>query len=658
MEKNTAANRAEIRFRALFDAQPNLVTHISGDGLFLDINETGCRILGYERAEIVGRDLSVMVPEESLEDSRAKISALKNGSPIPSYRKNFRAKDGRLIPFLISLTATMDENGEFVIQSIARDLREELETERRLHTSQELFRALVESAVDSIIIKDTQGFYTMVNQAFVDLTGRSAEMLLGRSDTDFMSSEESERMMIEDQRVIKEGSTVRGEGMFTLGRKKNVILEYSKAPIRGDDGEIIGIVIIARDVTGERAIANRYLQTQKMEAIGSLAESIAHDFNNLLTGLIGNLSIALKEMRENSPAQPFLRAALNSAETASELTRQLLQLSEQQPINIAAFSIVEVIEDVATLMHSTLDRRIKITTRIADGLWSVYADRMQIRQVLVSLCLNARDALQRRFGAELQGEEVYPWIEIGTDNVTIRPGSAPTSPRNMQSGDFVKITISDNGIGMSTDARERVFEPFYSAKQGETASGLGMAMASAIIANHGGWFTVESEPNMGADFIFYLPKAAAERESAPVCAPLAGNDAPDARRILAIDDDATVRQLIHRFLSEEGYQVEVVENGAKGWEFLQKHGDTLDLLIVDLIMPEMSGRHFIEMLRKEGYRVPVLICSGYPGDIADKGYRAIGAEDFLAKPFNPLRLVEKVREVILRHPAAPGTAEN
>lgn len=650
MDNNAAINRAEIRFRALFDAQPNMVTHISGEGVFLDINSAGCRLLGYQRQEIIGQPLSLLVPEDSLHDSEGKILTLKRGIAVPVYRKELRAKDGRLIPCELNLTATVDENGEFVIQSIARDLREELETERRLQTSQELFRALVESAVDSIFIKDTESRFTMVNQAFLDLTGRTAESLLGYADDEFLPPDQAEHVMAEDQRVIQEGITIRGESAFLLERKKNVILEYTKAPVRGGQGEIIGLVAIARDVTRERSLANRYLQTQKMEAIGSLAGSIAHDFNNLLTGLIGNLSIAQKELPDNNPAQPFLNAALNAGETASELTRQLLQLSEQQPINITSFSIAEVIEEVAALMSSTIDRRMKITTRIAEGLWPVYADRMQIRQVLVSLCLNARDALQRRFGPDLRGEDIYPWLEIGTENVTVRPGASSTSPRYAQTGDYVKITVSDNGIGMSTDVRERVFEPFYLTNKGETASGLGMAMASAIIANHGGWFTVESEPNMGADFIFYLPKAVAERQTTTVRKNVTERDYNGAQRILAIDDDPTVRQLIYRFLHEEGYQVDVVENGARGWEYLQQHGDTLHLLIVDLIMPEMSGRHFIEMLRKEGYRVPVLICSGYPGDIADEGFRAIGAEDFLAKPFNPQQLIEKVRAVIRRGP--------
>ncbi|NLH50529.1 MAG: PAS domain S-box protein [Myxococcales bacterium] len=652
-DNHSRKNESNSWFRALFDAQPDCIFQMDERGVILDVNSSACQLLEYSHRELVGANLALIVPRENLADSYEKIALLRQGGQIEPYRKSLRTRDGRLIPFEIRLTTTTDESGRLIIQSTARDLREQMETQRRLETNEQFVQTLMQSTLDIILVKDADGRLIMVNQAFLDLTERQLEELLGNTELDLFNNDQSQWIMEEDREVLLHGKTMRAENQFTLHNGKTLIIDYTKAPIRDKQGHIIGLLAVGRDITAERSIAQQLIQAQKMEAVGTMAGEIANDFNKFLTSIQDNLTLAEKNAQQGESALPQIETALDAVRTTVELTNRLLNLSRAQPSDFTRVNLAEVVNEIVGLLRSTLDRKVRISATLDPNLWPVHADRSQIYQTLMNLCLNARDALEER-SALAERASYSPWIEIAVENVSIRQGWANESPRG-KPGDYVRITVSDNGIGIDPAITERVFEPFFSTKTRENSSGLGLSMVYAIVTNHHGWVTVESEPGMGSDFIVYFPRD----ESVIAKADPAFTNRPTTRRfqkVLVIDDEIMVRGVIKSVLLENGFQVFTAENGAKGWETLQRYKDELNLIILDLIMPEMSGKHFVEMMQKAGHRIPVLVCTGYPGDMVIDDLRSLGVTEYLGKPFAPVQLLDKVRQILKLNPP-PATVD-
>jgi PAS domain S-box-containing protein len=638
-------NRAEERFRALFDAAPDCTLHLTPDGTILDANRSCLLVLGYPRESLVGQALSMLLPDDRLPAAVLRIQkALRTGF-VPPFRENFLARNGRQIPFEVNLSATGDSDP--IVQVIARDRRVEIAAQHRLYESRELFRALMNSAIDLIMVKDVEGRLTAVNQAFLDLTGRTEDEVIGHTDGELMGQDAARHLAEEDDRVLQDGETVLSESEFDI-RGKVYVFQYSKTPVFDAAGKIIGLAAIARDVTGERALARQLLNAQKMDAVGKLAGSIAHDFNDLLTNVIGHLSAAEATVERGENPTASLHSAFEAAKAANELTQRLLRLSKRRPAVLADANLPEIIEEIATAMRSILAPHTSVTTRVDAALWTTQIDRSQIHQTLLNLCHNARDALSRRtFSAP--GAPQTPWLEIAAENVTLRHQVSIAEAQHHTAGDYVRIIVSDNGVGMNRESRERIFEPFFTTKSDPTGSGLGLAMVYATVNNHGGWVAVESEPKLGTDFIIYLPRSDVEaRPQVTAHRPELGEDL-SSYTVLVIDDEPAIRGFLHAVLSREGFHVFTAENGARGLEIVQQCDGNLSLIVLDLVMPEMSGKHFIQLLRERGVAVPLLICSGYPDQMAREELQDLAVDNFIGKPFTPAAFLDKVQEVLIKH---------
>lgn len=643
-QKTDFRSRVEARFQRLFDAQPNAVFHISGEGVFLDVNKKACELLGYEKSELVGARLEKLVPSEILDDSYDRIMGLKEHKTFPPYRKHFRAKDGSEIPFEITVFSSVDENGELIIQSVCRDLRAELETERQLRTSEDRFRTLIDSAVDSIWTKDQDGHYTLVNQAMLTKLGKQKEDMIGLTAAEVHPQATALEIAHTDGQVLKEGKTIRVEHkMVQEGLPRTI--QVVKAPIRDADGNTIGLVGIDRDITEERSLGEKLLQAQKMEAISSLASGLAHDFNNLLTGIIGNLSLALLKQEDAEDATTTIKLALDAAENAAKLTKQLLQISRKYPANAASAHLGEVIEDVVSLLSSTIDRRIKLQHEIPDDIWPAFADRNQIHQVLMNLCVNARDALEERYGPNYESTYAHPWCLITAENVELSREQVFRLTQG-RPGKFVRLTISDNGIGMSKETVNRAFDPFYTTKPRGKGTGLGLAMVYWIVTNHNGWISIESELGIGTDIIIYLPKAEEEQKEGKKPLLVTPPEKIGEKKVLVVEDEQSVRDLLRRVLLDTGFQVEEAANGLDAWSRLKSKNKHYDLVILDMVMPEMSGHQLLQLMNRKELNIPVVVCSGYPGELTAIEMKDLGVIQFLEKPFTPERFLQVIFEAL------------
>jgi len=384
-------------------------------------------------------------------------------------------------------------------------------------------------------------------------------------------------------------------------------------------------------------------QSQKLEAIGTLVSGIAHDFNNLLTPILGGLQLT----RRQAPTQAVL---LDDAETAAlraaELVKQLLSFARQDRSQPQAVSLVPLLKELSRLLRQTIDRRIQIDFHVPADLWPVFADPTRIHQAAMNLCLNARDALEDYLHGRVErpasrgGEPLR--VFILARNLTLGPGADALHPE-ARAGEFVCLRIEDNGPGMAPQVQERVFDPFFTTKEKGRGTGLGLATAYGVVRQCQGWIGVKSAPGAGSVFEVYLPRAEAEVAAEGVPAlPGAGG----AETVLVVEDEEAIRRLMRACLEQGGYRVLAAGDGAEALRLLADPGAAVDLMLLDLNLPERSGQEVLEALRQRGWRRPVIVFSGQLTPEMEARLRPLGVSGFLAKPFRIEAMEQMVREAL------------
>jgi CheY-like chemotaxis protein len=370
-----------------------------------------------------------------------------------------------------------------------------------------------------------------------------------------------------------------------------------------------------------------------MEAIGQLAGGVAHDFNNLLTAILGNLALVLNHLPASDPSRELLETSQQAALRAADLTRQLLGFSRRSVLRPQPLDVNHALAETAGLLRRTIDPRIVLEVRPAPGLWTVHADPTQINQVLMNLCLNARDAMP-------QGGRLV----LEADNVVITPDAA-TRSLQARPGEFVRIRVTDTGQGILPEVQPHIFEPFFTTKGPTKGTGLGLAMVYGIVQQHEGWIEFASQVGQGTRFDVYLPRYHAPRAADPAAPPA---DAPRAparghETILLVDDEAIIRNLGRTILQMYGYQVLLAEDGIEAIETYRRERDRIDLVILDLTMPRLSGADTLRQLRQLDPGVRVLLSSGYAAELNSEGGEILG---IVNKPYRPEELADTVRRAL------------
>jgi PAS domain S-box-containing protein len=404
----------------------------------------------------------------------------------------------------------------------------------------------------------------------------------------------------------------------------SVECEWFHTALVNDEGEVVAVASMVHDVTERVNLQQQLLHSQKLEAIGTLAGGVAHDFNNLLTTILGNVNLARMHLGPSHPAARGLTDAETAAERAAELTRQLLGFSRKSPAEVRPVQINDRLREAIELFRHSVPAGVEVHADLASDLWEVAADAGQIGQVVMNLCLNARDAV---------GEN--GWVRVATANRTLDREFQRTHAW-ARSKDYVEITVGDNGAGMDEKTRERIFEPFFTTKPVGQGTGLGLATAYGIVENHGGGIEVESAPGKGTAFHVWLPRYEGERtglqkfwfaaEGAKSC------------RVLVVDDEADVRRLARAILSEQGFEVTEARDGMEAVEQVSRQGDEIGVVILDLVMPKQSGRKAFEEIRRLRPSMPVILSTGYAFD-----GMPVEESHLLAKPYKPEELLQAVR---------------
>ncbi len=438
------------------------------------------------------------------------------------------------------------------------------------------------------------------------------------------------------QRTVRSRETVSALDVVLPGLARRASCWSIKiAPLTvAEGGAPERLLVTLTDTSERRRLEDELRQAQKMEVVGELAGGIAHDFNNLLTVILGNVPLALADLPPDHPAAQGLRDSEVAARRAAELTRQLLTFSRRSSLQPRALDLNELVEEAVRLLAHTLGPRVEIESRLARELWQVRADPSRMSQMLINLCVNARDAMPE--GGKLS---------LATRNVT-RTGEPAGSSGIGRQGDFVELTVRDTGRGMTPDVMARIYEPFFTTKGSDRGTGLGLSVVFGIVRQHGGWIECESAPGHGTCFGVYLPRlegAAAASRSLPSTGAPGGTET-----VLLVEDEEVVRTVAQTILERKGYRVLVAGDGHEALEVFRRHRADIALVVLDLAMPKLEGGEVLRDLLREKPDLRVIIATGYVTQPDREHLEKLGASAFLDKPFRPDDLAACVREVLDR----------
>jgi len=528
-----------------------------------------------------------------------------------------------------------------------------------LHQSEKRFRTVFEAAPLGIAIADPDGYFIETNNAFHRLLGYDPQEVKeltfveithpdDRQETARLSSEarngainayETEKRYLKKNGdhlwAIVRATAIRDDWEklqywlviiedVTERKKAKEALEQSEKRYRN----------ILESIKGEekerKRLESQVQQAQKMEAIGTLAGGIAHDFNNLLMGFQGNISLMIMDLEEDHPHQEFLRNMENYVKRGSDLTRQILGFARGGKYEVKSTDINALIDKSADMFGRTR-KEIVIHRKLQENLWSVDVDRGQIEQVLLNLFVNAWQAMPAGGNLFLQ-----------TENVTLEEDDYD-KPYAIGPGKYIRISVSDTGVGMDKGTRERIFEPFFTTKAVGRGTGLGLASAYGIIKNHGGIINVYSEKEHGATFKIYLPASGKQliKEKRRHEALLTGSE-----MILLVDDEEMVADIGKDMLGKLGYKIVVATGGNEAIKLLKTIRNQVDLVILDLIMPDMSGGETFNRLRAIKPDIKILLSSGYSLNGQASEIMRRGCNGFIQKPFNMKQISRKIREIL------------
>jgi len=504
-------------------------------------------------------------------------------------------------------------------------------TSRKL--SEDQLRTLscaVEQSPSIVVITDTAGTIEYVNRKFVEVTGYSSAEAVGSNPSLLKSGTTPDQVYADLWRSISAGKEWRGEFQ---NRKKGGEL-YSEmaviSPVQDERGVISHYIALKEDVTERRAMENALRHAQKMESLGTLTGGVAHDFNNILTAIIGYANLIQMKIPPADPCSRFAGQVVASAEKAAVLTRGLLAYSKNQAMNSSHLDLNEIVGRVDRLLSRVLGERIAFSTQLHGEPLRLFADSGHLEQMLMNLAVNARDAMPG--GGTLQ---------IRTDTFTMEEDFLKHKGFGAL-GQFARLSVTDNGVGLDQATRERIFEPFFTTHGVGGGPGLGLSIVHGIVEQHKGYIEVESAPGQGSRFLVYLPLVL----PMPKLVQAARRPGSGGETVLLVEDNPEVRDIVGEVLRGEHYQVLVASDSDEGMRLFSGHGSRISLLLVDVVMPGRGGLELYREIRTLNSAVRVLFMSGYPEEhIRARGVLASDLA-FISKPLAPAELLSRVRGIL------------
>ncbi len=648
VEKWNIARREEAQRRDLqtiLRTTPAAIFTVDGDRVVRSWNPAAERITGYSEAEVFGLPCPFNTIFAVGICRHCLLTDCQNPEIERTREIRFANKSGEMKTILIRLSRVLDRAGKFVkaVESFW-DITALKEAEIALHDSEERFRALVETTSDMVWEVDGEGLFTYCSPVCEEIYGYRADELLGTPIFGDLSDAADRDLFVGLFR-----SCIRSrEGFRSVGRRcrrkdgQLVYIDSSAVPVVDGMGKLVGFRGIDRDITGRKKreeekarLEEQYRQSQKMESLGTLAGGIAHDLNNVLTPIMGNAELAMLLLSPGHPAAKKVQDITKCVDRASDLIRKILAFSRKQVLQPTAQNLNAIIEDFGKILRRLIREDIAMDIDLDDDLPPVSGDAGQLEQILMNLVVNAGDAV------------------AGNGRIVIRTGQLSVAPDRFVDvdnkpivGDFVLLSVSDNGTGMDQETVKRIFEPFFTTKEVGKGTGMGLSTVYGIVQQHKGHLRIETAVGEGTAFYVYLRQAA--RQEMVVEKPAGVRIVTGNETILLAEDDPGVRAVTADTLREYGYQVIEAASGGEAVKVFEREKEHIDLLLTDVIMPGMHGDQVAKVLRAGRADLPVIYVSGYTFDMSAKDLESDGNAIFVQKPYRQAAIVQAVRDLLDR----------
>jgi PAS domain S-box-containing protein len=627
-----ALRSSEERYRRLVEDMAEGIVVIDRDGAFLFANPAAERIFGADPGGLIGRKLKEYLDDEQRERAAAQRSRRKPGEHS-NYLLRLTRPDNSVREVVVRSSSQYNHAGVYTgAFAIVQDITEQAQAERELQASSQRYSDLVESSSDIIVQLDREWKFVFANHSAEELFGLPAMELLGGEASrfvhteDLQSLEENARQWIASHRdnvnyecrIVSTDDTIR-HVLWSIHFKYN------------ERNEISGANCIGHDISRQLELQKQLLAQQKEESMTTLAGGIAHDFNNILMGVMGSASLLRESLSDSSSNSEVCDAIITSAKRMSELTSKLLAYARGGTFQPQPFYVNDAIRDSIAMLRGSIPAHVHVELDLAEDLWPVEADQGQLNQVMLNLCVNACESMGEKGGT----------LRIHSTNMSqVKNWNCPTHGEH-QGGDYVVVEVHDSGIGMDEATLTRIFEPFFSTKfQGR---GLGLAATMGIVRNHGGCITARSLPGAGTTFRLMLPRGLRVPQDVTT---LIQQRSSGAETILIVDDEPVVLQTAQRMLERQGYRVLSASGGRDALLLLAREGPLIDMILLDMHMPNMSGADLLKRMPGGTQMVRILASSGYGSDFALEGLEDVSIHGFLQKPYTKDELLEAVRTVL------------
>jgi PAS domain S-box-containing protein len=622
----TEIRRATNLLKAVADGTPDGVFVKDLQGRYLLFNEAASRFVGRPVGEVLGRDdAAFFSPEEARGVMESDRQVLESGEAQTA--EEVLTSAGVTRTYQAIKAPYRDGRGNLIgIVGISRDITERKKAEEALRASEGRYRTLFEYAPDGIVIADSESYYIDANASALRMLGYTRGEFIGLHASDIVAPAEIGHIGPALD-AIKAGSDYHREWQFR--RKDGSVFAAEVIATMMPDRNLMGMF---RDVTERRKLEQQFLRAQRMESIGTLAGGIAHDLNNVLSPIM--MSLAVLQIKFPDPdSKGLLEILSSSAQRGADMVRQVLSFARGVEGRRMEVQVKHLVSDIEKIARDTFSKNIELRTDIPRELWTVVADATQLHQVLLNLCVNARDAMPDG-GA----------LTISASNLTLDEHYAGLNPE-ANPGPYVYLQIEDSGAGIPPKILEKIFDPFFTTKEVGKGTGLGLSTSLAIIKSHGGFIRVYSEPGKGTKFTVYLP---AQTEASDIAVAEIAVEIPrgNGELILVIDDEFFVRQITQQTLEAFGYRVVLAGDGAEAATVYASRGTEIAAVLMDMMMPVLDGPATILVLRKMNPAVRIIAASGLSANARDLGAASFGAKHFLSKPYTAETLLKALKQVL------------
>lgn len=627
---NAAEQGSGSFFQTLVEHSLDLITVVDRDSRILYQNPAVTRVLGQDVGALIGVAFLDLVHPDDVERARvmcAEVTGTPGASVAGEHRFRHREGGWRVLECRARNLLGRAEVGGVVIS--ARDVTERRGAEEALEDSETRLRAVVSTAPIVLFSLDREGRFTFSDGHGLEALGLKPGQVVGQNVYDSFGNIPGIREHIE--RAMR-GETVRYTATFG-----DLYYDTMYAPHYNQRGEVDGIIGVSLDVTEQRRLELQFLQAQKMEAIGRLAGGVAHDFNNLVTAILGYTDLLQDSFDPQDPRRADLTQVARAAQRAADLTRQLLTFARRQASTTRLIDLNESLRYLEKMLSRLVGDNIQLVTELAPDLWQVRTDPAHVEQLVLNLAINARDAMP-------QGGRLV----LRTANVEAGEGRTPAGD-DLEPGSYVRLSVSDTGVGLAPEAIAHLFEPFFTTKEPGKGTGLGLATCYGLVKQARGHIAASSQPGVGTTFTVWLPRARPAGADQEEIEEAAVQLAQGSETILLVEDDTQVREVTERTLRQLGYETLSTSDAGRAIELAQRHPGRLDLLLTDLSMPQLGGRDLAAQLRKRQPHLRVVYVTAYADEALQEELASEGTR-VLWKPFTREGLARTIRDALDESP--------